>query len=236
MTELNKHFINPIKDGYLTSSFGWRTHPVTGKKNSWHQGVDIARQPNSNVEILASADGEVIRVGELGTYGYVVMIKHIVNGKRMETNYAHLKQGSIKVKVGQKVKQGQVIAIMGNTGSSTAPHLHFEIHDGQWLKNQPNAIDPEKYIKVYSKGVTLKMQEDIKKLQTLVAAQAKTIKEIEDKIKEEPKTTVATWANESWDWGKKNKITDGTRPQHSITRQEVVKMLHSLFTLLTNKK
>ena len=166
-------FINPIENGYMTSDFGWRTHPVTGKKNSFHQGVDIARQPNTNVHILAAADGEVIRVGMLGTYGNVVMIKHIINGKRMDTNYAHLK--SYNVKVGQKVKQGQVIGVMGNTGSSTAPHLHFEIHNGAWMTGQPNAVDPEKYIKLYSKGEMLKMEQRIKDLENEVKSLNKSL-------------------------------------------------------------
>lgn len=136
------NFINPIKDSYLTSTFGWRTHPVTGKKQSWHQGIDLAIKPNTNVKVLASAAGEVIRVGALGTYGNIVIIKHNINGKHMETNYAHLKDKSITVKVGQKVKQGDVIGIMGSTGSSTAPHLHFEIHNGKWATGQPNAVNP----------------------------------------------------------------------------------------------
>ena len=161
-------FINPIPNSYLTSKFGWRTHPVTGVKNSFHQGVDLARQPNTNVEVLAAADGEVIRVGALGTYGNVVMIKHIINGKRMDTNYAHLKSWSVKV--GQKVKQGQQIGIMGNTGSSTAPHLHFEIHNGPWATGQPNAVDPSKYIKFYSKGEITKMEKRIKELEEEVKA------------------------------------------------------------------
>ena len=145
-------FINPIKNGYLTSKFGWRTHPVTGKKQSWHQGIDIAFQPNSNVPVMASSRGIVKTAGWLGTYGNIVIIEHRINGKHMETLYAHLKTGSTLVKVGQVVEQGQRIATMGNTGSSTAPHLHFEIHNGKWATGQPNAVNPENYIKVYPKG------------------------------------------------------------------------------------
>ena len=156
-------FINPIPNSYLTSKFGWRTHPVTGKRNSFHQGVDLARQPNTNVEVLAAADGTVIRVGPLGTYGNIVLISHKINGKRMDTNYAHL--SSYNVKVGDIVKQGQQIGIMGNTGSSTAPHLHFEIHNGAWATGQPNAIDPARYIKFYSKGELAKMEQRIKELE-----------------------------------------------------------------------
>lgn len=128
--------------GRLTSPFGYRTHPITGQRLSYHQGVDIAQQ--GNVPIYAAAAGTVTRVGRLGTYGNVVMIVHNINGKTYETNYAHLK--SYQVKVGQKVKQGQQIAYMGNTGNSTGQHLHFEIHVGRWATGQPNAVDPLKYI------------------------------------------------------------------------------------------
>lgn len=134
-------FIKPTEGAY-TSLFGPRTHPISGAR-SFHQGVDIAK--SGNVPILASADGSVSRVGKLGTYGYVVMILHKINGKTYETNYAHLKP-NILVRVGQKVRQGQQIAWMGNTGSSTGQHLHFELHVGRWATGQPNAVDPMLYI------------------------------------------------------------------------------------------
>lgn len=135
------NFVKPCI-GRITSPFGWRIHPIH-KNRSWHQGVDIAYP--GVVNIRASADGTVIRVGELGTYGNVVMIRHSINGVHYETNYAHLRDGA-KVKVGQRVKQGDIIAHMGNTGSSTAQHLHFEIHKGKWATSQPNAVNPELYM------------------------------------------------------------------------------------------
>lgn len=135
------HFIKPC-EGRLTSPFGWRFHPVT-KTRSWHQGVDFAQ--SGNVKILASRGGEVIHTGLLGSYGYVVIIRHTLNGKRMDTLYAHLKS-NILVRVGQNVTQGQQIAWMGNTGTSTGQHLHFEIHEGAWATGQPNAVDPIPYI------------------------------------------------------------------------------------------
>lgn len=134
-------FIKPCV-GRVTSPFGWRTHPIK-KVRSWHQGVDIAEK--GNVPILAAADGVVTRIGPLGTYGNVVMIVHKINGKTYETNYAHLKP-NLKVLVGQQVKQGDIIAYMGNTGGSTGQHLHFEIHDGRWATGQPNAVDPLLYL------------------------------------------------------------------------------------------
>lgn len=135
------NFIKPC-EGRVTSPFGYRMHPIR-KERSWHQGVDIAEK--GVVLIRAAADGVVTRNGVLGTYGNVVMIVHKINGKTYETNYAHLKNGS-KMIVGQRVKQGDIIAYMGNTGSSTAQHLHFEIHYGRWATGQPNAVDPLHYL------------------------------------------------------------------------------------------
>ncbi|AYC29634.1 peptidoglycan DD-metalloendopeptidase family protein [Paenisporosarcina cavernae] len=151
------NFIKPC-EGRITSPFGWRNHPIR-KVRSWHQGVDIAQK--GNVPIHAAADGTVIRVGPLGTYGNIVLLRHNIHGKTFETNYAHLRDGSIQVKVGQKVKQGEVIAYMGSTGSSTAQHLHFEIHDGKWATGQPNAVDPELYMAIPE---VVELQEKLNKL------------------------------------------------------------------------
>ena len=135
------HFINPAPTAKLTSKFGYRT--IMGKRE-WHQGIDLARV--GNVPILAAADGVVREIwGEkASSYGNVIFLQHTINGKRMDTTYAHLK--SVLVKKGTRVKQGQVIGYMGNTGRSTGQHLHFEIHNGSWLKGQPNAVDPLPYI------------------------------------------------------------------------------------------
>lgn len=133
------NFISPVKNARLTSPFGWRV--INGNKE-WHQGVDLAS--NGNVPIYASADGVVSKAQVLGTYGNVVMIKHTIDGKPYETNYAHL--NSYCVKVGQRVKQGQQIGIMGKTGRSYGIHLHFEIHEKEWSKGQPNALDAMKFI------------------------------------------------------------------------------------------
>jgi len=133
-------FIKPCV-GRLTSPFGWRIHPIR-KTRSWHQGIDLAEK--GTVPIKASASGTIARTGALGTYGNIVMITHNIRGKVMETNYAHLSRSIVKI--GQVVKQGQTIGYMGNTGSSTAQHLHFEIHNGRWATGQPNAVDPMKYI------------------------------------------------------------------------------------------
>lgn len=141
-------FIKPC-EGRTTSPFGWRIHPIR-KERQFHKGIDLAKP--GLVPIHASADGVVTRTGELGTYGFVVMIVHKIGGKIFETNYAHLK-ADVKVIVGQKVKQGDIIAYMGNTGGSSGQHLHFEIHEGRWSKGQPNAVDPAQLIGDVFKGV-----------------------------------------------------------------------------------
>lgn len=144
-------FITPA-EGRISSHFGRRLHPID-KVMKGHSGMDIAK--SGNVPVLASAAGTVTRAGALGTYGNVVMILHSINGRTYETNYAHLH--SINVKVGQKVAQGQKIARMGNTGSSTGQHLHFEIHVGRYAKGQPNAVDP---LTLLNKELTPKLNID----------------------------------------------------------------------------
>lgn len=134
-------FNYPVTGATLTSPFGDR---IIAGKHEWHQGVDLAKA--GTVPILAAADGVVIKTGPLGTYGNVVTIQHNINGKRMDTHYAHLRNGSIKVKEKQVVKQGQQLALMGSTGRSTGQHLHFEIHEGPWLPGQPNARNPLNYL------------------------------------------------------------------------------------------
>lgn len=135
-------FFCPVKDARITSKFGWRN---IGRGKEWHQGVDLAGpKPGVNVPVYACADGIVKACGPLSTYGNRVLLSHTINGKVWETNYAHLH--TIKVKNGQKVKQGEVIGIMGNTGGSFGVHLHLEIHNGLYAPGQPNAVDPMKYI------------------------------------------------------------------------------------------
>lgn len=134
-------FIKPC-EGRITSPFGWRIHPISNERQ-FHKGLDLAQK--GTVGIHAAADGVVRRVGPLGTYGNIIIITHRINGKTYETNHAHLRSG-LKVVEGQHVKQGQLIAYMGNTGGSAGQHLHFEIHAGRWETGQPNAVDPLLYL------------------------------------------------------------------------------------------
>ena len=112
-------YIKPISGGRLTSGFGKRNRPTKGA-STIHKGVDWATPVGTAVK--ASSSGTVTRAGWGSGYGYCVYIKH-PDGK--ETRYGHLSK--VLVKVGQSVDQGQKIALSGNTGVSTGPHLHFEI-------------------------------------------------------------------------------------------------------------
>ncbi|MBR2490262.1 MAG: peptidoglycan DD-metalloendopeptidase family protein [Ruminiclostridium sp.] len=114
--------------GQITSPFGYRT--IFGS-TSFHRGLDIAN--TTGTEILASAGGTVTWAGAKGTYGNLLILDH---GNGFTTYYAHCSQ--ILAEEGDTVKQGEKIALMGSTGRSTGPHLHFEV---RW-QNEP--LDPEK--------------------------------------------------------------------------------------------
>lgn len=122
----------PVK-GEITSPFGKREHPKYGYEEI-HTGIDVSVP--SGTEIRATADGIVVFSGYHGRNGNVVMIKH---GYGFTTIYAHNKQNLVNV--GQKVKRGDVIALSGNTGSTTGPHLHYEV----WKNNSP--VNPLSYLK-----------------------------------------------------------------------------------------
>ena len=111
-------FIWPVA-GSLRSGFGWRFHPIFGT-NRFHTGIDLTA-PNGTL-IKAGDGGQVIQAGYSGGYGYTILLYH---GGGFATRYAHL--SSIRCTVGQFVARGQVIGLVGSTGWTTGPHLHFEV-------------------------------------------------------------------------------------------------------------
>lgn len=123
----------PIVKGWLSSHFGVRTDPFTGRK-AWHHGVDFAGAAGS--DIVSVASGVVTWAGPRYGYGNLVEINH---GSGFVTRYGHNKE--ILVSVGDTVKRGEVIARMGSTGRSTGPHVHFEVlKDGR-------VVNPSNYIR-----------------------------------------------------------------------------------------
>ncbi|HEX5420294.1 MAG TPA: M23 family metallopeptidase [Gammaproteobacteria bacterium] len=122
----------PVTAGYISSRFGKRTDPFTGREG-FHKGLDFAGRAGS--EVIAVASGIVVWSGTRFGYGQMVEIDH---GNGYVTRYAHNSRNIVSV--GEKVKRGQVIAQMGETGRATGPNLHFEVlHDGQ-------AVDPLTYL------------------------------------------------------------------------------------------
>lgn len=118
-TKIPPTYIKPISGGRLSSTFGRRKSPTRGA-SSYHKGIDWATPVGTAV--MASSAGTVTKAGWGSGYGYVVYIQH-ADGR--QTRYGHLSK--VLVSVGQTVSQGQKIALSGNTGISTGPHLHFEI-------------------------------------------------------------------------------------------------------------
>ncbi|MEL6383094.1 MAG: peptidoglycan DD-metalloendopeptidase family protein [Cyanobacteria bacterium J06626_18] len=106
----------------ITSLFGWRTHPIFGDRR-FHSGTDLGAP--TGTPVLAAKDGEVSVADYLGGYGNTVILRH--EDGTQETRYAHLSQ--ILVNTGEKVKQGEVVGLVGSTGNSTGPHLHFELRE-----------------------------------------------------------------------------------------------------------
>lgn len=109
----------PLTEARISSGFGKRLDPFT-KKDTFHGGIDLAAEQGSDV--FASMDGEVIFKGKQGGYGNLIILKHSLG---YETRYGHL--FDFNINIGQKVKKGQKIGEVGQTGRATGPHLHFEI-------------------------------------------------------------------------------------------------------------
>lgn len=145
----------------ISSPYGWRIHPIE-KVRKHHNGVDYAVALGTPV--YAIARGTVIFAGpstlkfpngEPAGAGYIVRLRHKIDGEWITSSYYHLKKGSIKeagIKLGQKVAEGQKLAESGNTGESTGPHLHFEIQRGYryiYTSNGTRFTEPVSYVKTH---------------------------------------------------------------------------------------
>ncbi|MDG2045970.1 MAG: M23 family metallopeptidase [Halioglobus sp.] len=122
----------PVKGGYMSSRYGWRADPITGKR-SMHRGLDFAGKTGS--DIVAVASGVVSWAGRNAGYGNMVEISH---GNDLVTRYAHNKENLVVA--GDVVRKGDTIALMGSSGRVTGPHVHFEVY-----KNG-RAVDPSSYV------------------------------------------------------------------------------------------
>jgi len=118
--------------GWISSSFGYRKSPFTGRRE-FHSGLDIATRHGT--PIMATADGVINYVGKKGLLGNLITINH---GHGIITRYGHISKALVKR--GAKVKRGETIALIGSTGRSTGPHVHYEIR----LNGVP--VNPKKYI------------------------------------------------------------------------------------------
>lgn len=137
------------KNFRTTSSFGWRTHPIT-KTRKHHNGEDLVGQKY----IKSFADGVVIKArasnlklsnGEPGGYGYFVTVRHKIDGVDYCSTYAHMKKGTFQVKEGDRIQAGKILGEMGTTGASTGVHLHWEIWKGKtngWSADGRGFVDP----------------------------------------------------------------------------------------------
>ncbi|MCK5668827.1 MAG: M23 family metallopeptidase [Gammaproteobacteria bacterium] len=125
---------SPVTGGWTSSLFGWRTDPISGKKG-FHEGIDFAGRTGSNVSSVAA--GIVTWSGKDSGFGRMVEISH---GNGYVTRYAHNKKNLVAV--GDKVEKGQKIAVMGSSGRSTGPHVHFEVvHNGRH-------VNPRKFVSI----------------------------------------------------------------------------------------
>ncbi len=123
----------PVNRGWISSAYGRRIDPFTGKMD-WHQGIDFATG-RTGLDVKTIASGVVTYAGYKQGYGNMAKVNH---GNGYETLYAHNEK--LLVKPGDIVKKGQVITLSGNSGRSTGPHLHFEVH-----KNG-RVVDPSSYV------------------------------------------------------------------------------------------
>jgi len=135
VSTLNPEFVPNLwpREDKVTNEFGFRNNPFGGRTYEFHKGIDIGGERGDSV--VAAGSGRVTKAGWQGGYGNLIEIDH---GNGLTTRYGHLMK--IQVEVGDFVSKGQQIGLVGSTGRSTGPHLHFE------LRLNDKAIDPRKLL------------------------------------------------------------------------------------------
>ncbi|MEZ5307720.1 MAG: M23 family metallopeptidase [Pyrinomonadaceae bacterium] len=133
--ESNPRFLPTIwaHIGKINNEFGFRRNPFGGRSYEFHAGMDIDGEKGDMV--VAPANGIVVKAGWQGGYGNLIEIDH---GNGLTTRYGHLSK--IGIKVGDQIQRGQLIALVGSTGRSTGPHLHYE------LRLDDKAINPRRFL------------------------------------------------------------------------------------------
>ena len=156
-------FQQPIDGAYgktwkISSKMGWRIHPIH-KTKKHHNGTDIIGLTKGPVYVEAFANGRVVKARKSnaagGGFGYYVVLRHFIDGQFYTSLYAHLEPNSFQVKVGQKVKAGQVLGKMGTSGMSTGRHLHWEIWKGRthgWSADGTGFVEPIGFVKALNEA------------------------------------------------------------------------------------
>lgn len=114
-----RQIAQPLQSYWVTSTYGWRDDPLASGKD-FHTGIDLAA--GQGTPIGAALEGTVLKAGYSKSYGNYILLSH---GQEEFTLYAHMQY--LFVRVGQQVKQGQILGTVGETGAATGPHLHFEL-------------------------------------------------------------------------------------------------------------
>ena len=114
-------FTKPIPGARVSSGYGYRIHPITGRKK-FHRGIDFSAKRGTPIK--ASASGRIEKKAVGRGYGRYIIIKH---SSKFSTLYAHMHKFDSNIRTGSYVKKGDIIGYVGNTGLSTAPHLHYEV-------------------------------------------------------------------------------------------------------------
>lgn len=146
----------------ISSKMGWRIHPVH-KTRKHHNGTDIIGIGKDPIYVHAIANGRVIKARKSnaagGGFGYYVVVRHFIDGKFYTSLYAHLVPNSFQVKVGQKVRAGQILATMGTSGMSTGRHLHLEVWKGRthgWSADGKGFLEPISFVKAMKAAQAVK--------------------------------------------------------------------------------
>lgn len=146
----------------ISSKMGWRIHPVH-KTRKHHNGTDIIGIGKDPIYVHAIANGRVIKARKSnaagGGFGYYIVVRHFIDGQFYTSLYAHLVPNSFQVKVGQKVRAGQILATMGTSGMSTGRHLHLEVWKGRthgWSADGKGFLEPISFVKAMKEAQAAK--------------------------------------------------------------------------------